>query len=166
MKVSIIAAIAENNAIGKDNDLLWHLPEDMKFFTRMTKGHTVIMGRKNYESIPHKFRPLPNRKNIVLTRNNSYTAEGAQTFNNIEDALKSCHSEKEVFVIGGSEIYNLALERNLIDNMYITKVHGKFDADAFFPEFDEEDWDKQKLSTHPKDEKHAYAFEIFEYNRK
>ncbi|MCA1763133.1 MAG: dihydrofolate reductase [Cryomorphaceae bacterium] len=166
MRVSIIAAIAENNAIGKDNDLLWHLPEDMKFFTRMTKGHTVIMGRKNYESIPHKFRPLPNRKNIVLTRNISYTAEGAQTFNNIEDALKSCHSEKEVFVIGGSEIYNLALERNLIDTMFLTKVHGKFDADAFFPEFDEENWDKQKLSTHPKDEKHAYAFEIFEYNRK
>ncbi len=165
MKVSIIAAVALNNAIGKDNDLLWNLPDDMKFFTRMTKGHTVIMGRKNYESIPHKFRPLPKRKNIILTRNSSYKAEGAEVFTDIEDALESCIGESEVFVIGGSEIYSLTLERNLIDTMYITKVKATFEADAFFPDFDEDKWTKKKLLKHQTDENHAYPFEIFEYKR-
>lgn len=166
MKVSIIAAVAQNNAIGKDNDLLWNLPNDMKFFTRMTKGHTVIMGRKNYESIPHKYRPLPKRKNIVLTRNKEYEAPGAEVHTRIEDALESCREESEVFVIGGSEIYSLALERNLIDRMYITRVDGAFEADAFFPDFDEDKWIKKKLTEHQKDENHAYPFEIFEYTRK
>jgi len=168
MIVYSIAAIAENRAIGKDNDLIWNLPDDMKFFKETTLNGVVIMGRKNFESIPHKYRPLPKRINIVLTRNEDYEAGGALVYNSIEEALEYCKSEghKSVFVIGGGEIYKLALEKNLVDVMYLTRVHESFEADSFYPKFDESKWDKETIQKHPKDEKHDYSFSIEKWIKK
>lgn len=139
---SIIVAISENNGIGNDNDLLWHLPSDMKFFRKTTLGHCVITGRKNYESIPEKYRPLTKRTNIVVTRNANYKAEGAVVKNSIEEALEFAKSENEseVFIIGGGQIYKEAMENNFIDKMYITHVANSYDADTFFPEIELSNW--------------------------
>lgn len=168
MIVYSIAAIAENRAIGKDNDLIWNLPDDMKFFKDTTLNKVVIMGRKNFESIPHKYRPLPNRINIVLTRSEDYDGGGALVYNSIEDALNFCNSEghKSVFVIGGGQIYKLALEKNLVDVMYLTRVHESFEADSFYPEFAESDWNKEVMENHPKDDKHDHSFSIEKWTRK
>ncbi len=167
MIVSAIAAVAENRAIGKDNDLIWDLPDDMKFFMDSTKGHHIITGRRNYESIPHKFRPLKNRVNIVVTRDANYQADGAVVTTDIREAIKRArdNGETETFVIGGGEIYALALRENLLNRMYITHVHATFDADTFYPEFDHSEWKATVLSEHPADEKHAYAFTIVRYDR-
>ena len=129
MKVSLIVAVSENGVIGKDNDLIWHLPKDMKFFKETTMGYHVIMGRKNFESIPHKFRPLPNRTNIVITRQSDYKAEGCIVVNSVEEALKvaKSHGENEAFIIGGGQIYKLALDANLVDKVYLTKIHHSFE---------------------------------------
>jgi|SRR5690554_1684559 len=164
MKISLIAAVAENNAIGKDNDLIWDLPDDMQFFKEKTLGTSVIMGRKNYESIPEKFRPLPKRENIVMTRSKTYKAPGCKVVNTLEDAIKA--ADRDIFVIGGAEIYKLALDKDLIDKMYITEIHAEFDADAFFPEFDKSKWNVQVLGEHGIDERHAYAFTFKVYTRK
>jgi len=168
MIVYSIAALAENRAIGKDNDLIWNLPDDMKFFKKTTLNNVVIMGRKNFESIPHKYRPLPNRINIVLTRKEDYSADGALVYNSIEDALHYCESEgyASVFVIGGGEIYKLALEKNVVDAMYLTRVHESFEADSFYPEFDESKWEKEIMDEHPKDEKHDHSFTIEKWTKK
>ena len=114
----------EKRGIGKDNGLLWHLPEDMKFFKNTTTDNIVVMGRKNYESIPEKYRPLPHRENVILTRNKDYKAEGCLVFHSFEDILDhySDEEEKTMFIIGGGEIYKLALEKDIVDEMYITKV--------------------------------------------
>ena len=120
MIVSIIVAASENNVIGKNNDLIWSFPNDMNFFKQKTLNHHVIMGRKNFESIPHKFKPLPNRTNIVITRNLSYDAEGAVVVNSLSQAIEFSRKEKqkETFVIGGGQIYDLSLKENLIDRIY------------------------------------------------
>lgn len=164
MIVSLIVAIAKNNAIGKDNDLLWHLPNDMKFFKETTAGHCIITGRKNYFSIPEKFRPLPNRTNIVITRDKNLKLEGAEVVNSIEKAIEIAKSknETEVFIIGGGEIYKQSIA--LVDKMYITEVDTIFeDADTFFPEFDKLEWDEETISSNKKDEKHKFNFEIKKY---
>lgn len=168
MTVYSIAAIAENRAIGKDNDLIWKLPDDMKFFKDTTLNQVVIMGRKNFESIPHKYRPLPNRINIVLTRSKDYDASGAIVYNSIEEALDFCKSKghQNVFIIGGGQIYQLAIEKDLVDVMYITKVHESFEADSFYPEFDESNWEREILEDHPVDESHAYSFTIEKWSKK
>lgn len=139
---SIIVAISENNGIGKDNDLLWYLPSDMKFFRKTTLGHCVIMGRKNYESIPEKYRPLAKRTNIIVTRNANYKADGAVVKNSLEEALEFAKSENEseVFIIGGGQIYKEAMGKNVIDKMYITHVAKNYDADTFFPEIELSNW--------------------------
>ncbi|MFT6440816.1 MAG: dihydrofolate reductase [Salibacteraceae bacterium] len=139
---SIIVAISENNGIGRDNDLLWHLPSDMKFFRKTTLRHCVITGRKNYESIPEKYRPLAKRTNIVVTRNANYKAEGAVVKNSLEEALEYAKSENEseVFIIGGGQIYKEAMGKNVIDKMYITHVAKNCDADTFFPEIELSNW--------------------------
>lgn len=139
---SIIVAISENNGIGKDNDLLWHLPADMKFFRKTTTGHCIITGRKNYESIPEKYRPLAKRTNIVVTRNTNYQAEGAIVKNSLESALEHADSmgEEEVFIIGGGQIYKEAIEKSAVDKMYITHVAETFDADTFYPQVDLSNW--------------------------
>ena len=165
MKVSLIVAAAENGVIGKDNDLIWHLPKDMKFFKETTQGHHVIMGRKNFESIPHKYRPLPNRTNVVITRQGDYIAEGCIVVNSVEAALIIAqeNGDTEPFIIGGGQIYKLALEANLVDKIYLTKVHHAYDGDTFFPELGN-DWKEVARTNCKADEKHAhdYSFLTFE----
>ena len=159
MKVSLIVAVSQNGMIGKDNDLIWHLPKDMKFFKDTTLGHHVIMGRKNFESIPHKFRPLPNRTNIVITRQSDYKAEDSIVVNSVEESLKVAKSngENEAFIIGGGQIYKLALEANLIDRIYLTRIHHSFDGDTFFPELNS-DWNEIKREDCFKDDNHKYDY--------
>lgn len=167
MIVSAIAAVAENRAIGKDNDLIWKLPDDMRFFMDSTKGHHIVTGRKNYESIPHNYRPLKDRVNVVVTRDRGYEAPGSKVVNDIKEAIRLAKDagENECFIIGGGEIYALALREGLLDRMYITHVHGSFEADTFYPEFDRSQWTKKVLSEHNIDDRHAYAFTIVQYDR-
>ncbi len=136
--VSLIAAVARNRAIGKDNQLLWHLPEDMKHFRETTRGKPVIMGRKTWESLPESFRPLPGRKNIVVSRNPAYEAPGANVAASLEAALALVGDAPEVFVIGGEQIYRAALE--FCDRLYLTEVDISPEADAFFPEVNPAIW--------------------------
>ena len=168
MRVSLIAAVADNSVIGKDNDLIWSLPDDMSFFKASTSGRHVIMGRRNYESIPHKFRPLPGRPNIVLSRNLEYDSGGAALVTSLEDALEIARAagESEAFIIGGGQIYTMALDARVVDTMYITHVHGEPDGDAFFPEFDSTQWTLTVLDDHPADDCHEFSFTICKYGRK
>lgn len=165
--VKLIVAIAANRVIGKDNDLIWHLPADMKFFSSMTKGNVVMMGRKNWESIPAKYRPLPDRINVVLSRDNSFKDEGCVVFSDISNAIDNYQSdEKDIYIIGGGQIYGLALELDLIDEMYITEIDQSFEGDTFFPEIDLSIWSKERLFTHPIDTKNPHKFSVFRYYKK
>ncbi|TXB67033.1 dihydrofolate reductase [Vicingus serpentipes] len=167
MKISLIVAIAKNNAIGLNNDLLWRLPNDMKYFKEITSGHHIITGRKNYISIPQKFRPLPNRTNLVLTRQVDFSDEGSFIFNDLESAIDFAKSnnETELFIIGGGQIYKEALDKNLIDKMYITHVHHLFEADTFFPEIDQTVWKEINSESHQIDEKHPYSYSFVVYEK-
>jgi dihydrofolate reductase len=158
MIISLIAALSKNRVIGKNNDLPWRLPDDMKYFMETTKGHCVIMGRKNYESIPHKFRPLPDRTNIVVTRQKAFKAEGCIVVDSLQDALGTARqkSEKEVFVIGGAEIYKLA---------YLTEINTEIEGDTYFPLFDESTFKEQSRKHHNADSKHAFAFDFVIYTK-
>jgi len=159
--ITMIAAVAENNALGKNNELLWHLPDDFKRFKQVTSGHYIIMGRKTFESFP---KPLPNRTHIVITRQKDYHPEGCIVVNTIEKALEISQKEAEVFIIGGGEIYNLALP--FADKLDLTRVHDTFEADAFFPEFDADQWQLISEEYHPKDEKHQTDFTFQTYVKK
>jgi dihydrofolate reductase len=165
MIVSLIVAVSENGVIGKDNDLIWHLPKDMRFFKETTMGHHVIMGRKNFESIPHKYSPLPNRTNVIITRQADYRAEGCVVVNSVEAALEIAkkNGDTEPFVIGGGQIYKIALEENLVDKIYLTKIHHSFKGDTFFPELGNQ-WEEIERIDCKADEKHAhdYSFLTFE----
>jgi len=160
MIISIIAAVAKNRVIGKDNDLVWKLPRDMKYFMDTTSGHHVIMGRKNYESLPHKFRPLKNRINIVVTRQSGYTAQGIVIVNSIHDGLDYAENngESEVFIIGGGEIY--AESMDIVTRMYITEVKESFEGDTFFSEFDRNLWKEVSRIPNFPDDKHQFAFDF------
>ena len=160
MIISIIAAVAENRVIGKDNDLVWKLPKDMRYFMDTTSGHHVIMGRKNYESLPHKFRPLKNRVNIVVTRQSGYTASGTEIVNSIQDGLDYAENngEREVFIIGGGEIYTESMDT--VTRMYITEVKESFEGDTFFPEFDRNLWKEVSRIPNFPDDKHQFAFDF------
>jgi dihydrofolate reductase len=164
--ISIIVAAADNYAIGKNNNLLWDLPDDMRFFKEKTKGHCIITGRKNYESIPAKFRPLPQRVNIVVTRQAHYDAGGAIVVSSLEKAIQKAEEveDREIFIIGGGEIYKEALP--LADRLYITRVHHDFDADTFFPEIHLNDWVEIARKYHPKDDRHPYDFTFLTYDRR
>jgi len=135
--ISIIVAVSDDLGIGKNNDLLWHLPEDMKRFKQLTTGNTVIMGKRTWESLPR--RPLPNRKNVVITDIAGETFPGAVTTYSIEDAVEQCSSDREVFIIGGGSIYRQFML--VADRLLITHVHRKADADVFFPEIDPKIWE-------------------------
>ncbi len=172
MKISIIAGIGRNSELGRGNTLLWSLPTDMKHFKKTTTGHTVIMGRKTFESIG---RPLPNRKNIVITRDVHYSHDGVEIVNSLEEALRLASLEQgrkfeenqdevEIFIIGGGEIYRQAMEK--ANKLYITRVDGEFDADTFFPAIDSNIWVKTKSERYTKDEQDAFDFEFIEYERK
>jgi dihydrofolate reductase len=153
MIVTAVVAIAENRAIGKDNELLWHLPKDLKHFKEITKGHTIIMGRKTFDSIG---KPLPHRRNIVITRSKDLEIEGAEVANAVEEALALCMDENEVFIVGGAEIYKLAMPST--DRICLTTVHESYEGDAYFPEIDYTIWKEVASERHEPDEKHAVAF--------
>jgi dihydrofolate reductase len=136
--ISLIAAVARNRALGKDGQLLWHLPEDMRYFRETTRGKPVIMGRKTWESLPDAFRPLPGRRNIVISRNSAYEAPGATLAGSLDEAVRLTQDDAEVFVIGGAEIYRQALP--LAQRLYLTEVAQDFAADVFFPEFGAREW--------------------------
>jgi dihydrofolate reductase len=162
MTLTLIAAVAENNALGKDNRMLWHLPADFKHFKTLTSGHHIIMGRKTFESLPGV---LPNRTHIIITRQEDYKAEGCLVVNSLDAAIASCLQDDEVFVIGGGEIYHQAIDR--ADKIELTRVFGITpEADAFFPEIDNSKWQLVKEVLHQKDEKHAYDMAFQTYIRK
>lgn len=171
MKISLIVAVGENGEIGKDNQLLWHLPLDMKHFKATTSGHPIITGRKNYDSIPAKFRPLPNRDNIVVTRNKALDYDAHPKLhitNSVEEAIemsKMLDHNGEVFVIGGGQIYRQCLEANLIDTMYITHVYASFEADTYFKVEDFSAWKKVSDDFYPKSDKTEFAFSICKYEK-
>lgn len=162
-ELTIIVAAGEKNAIGKDNDLIWHLSDDLKRFKKLTNGHHIIMGRKTFESFP---KPLPNRTHIVITRQQNYKVpNGVIVVNNLEDALDAARQDNQPFIIGGGEIYKQSMD--LADKLEITRVHSTFNnADTFFPEIDNNKWRETKRTTHEADEKHAYAFSFITYLRK
>lgn len=165
MIISMIAAVAENLVIGRDNDLVWRLPDDMKFFMETTQHHHVIMGRRNYESIPHKYRPLPNRVNIIVTQQDDYAAAGCLITNSIAEAIKLAErdNQKEVFIIGGGQIYAQSID--LANKLYITEIKDSFEGDTFFPEIDRSIWKETSRSHHGKDDRHRHEFDFVIYER-
>ena len=164
MKI-MIAAASENNALGKNNKIVWHLPDDFKRFKKLTTGHAIIMGRKTFESFD---KPLPNRTHIIITRQINYVpkeySEPCIVVDSMEEALKIASNDEDVFVIGGGEIYNLGMP--FADKIELTRVHANFEADAFFPEINQNDWQLTEEEFHPKDEKHGYSFSFQTFLRK
>lgn len=162
-QLTIIVAAGENNAIGKDNDLIWHLSDDLKRFKSLTNGHHIIMGRKTFESFP---KPLPNRTHIVITRQNEYRVpDGVIVVNSLDDAIDAARKDKQPFIIGGGEIYKQSMA--LANKIELTRVHHSFaDADTFFPEIDDSIWKKVNHLTHDADEKHDYAFTFLTYEKR
>jgi len=159
-RISIIVAIAKNLAIGKDNQLLWHISDDLKRFKKITEGHQVIMGKKTYKSLP--FRPLKNRTNIVITDNKEEKFEGCITVNSIEEALKYCNEKEESFIIGGGSVYRQFLP--YANKLYITLVNKDFEADVFFPEVDFSEWRLVSREDRGPDDANdfSYSFLIYE----
>ncbi|QIE60220.1 dihydrofolate reductase [Rasiella rasia] len=159
--ITMIAAAGENNELGKENDLVWHLPDDFKRFKQLTTGHYIIMGRKTFESFP---KPLPNRTHVVITRNTNYRKDGAVVVHSLDAALLKASSDTQPFVIGGGEIYKMAME--VADKIELTRVHGTFDADTYFPELDKDTWELVSEEFHDKDTRHDYAFTYETWVRK
>lgn len=159
-KITIVVAIAQNKAIGKNNQLLWHLPADLKHFKEITSGHTIIMGRKTYDSIG---KPLPNRRNIVITRQ-ALQLPGCEVVPSLNAALALCQNETELYIIGGAQIYKEALP--LTDTIYLTEVHQSFEADTFFPEICPEEWEEILRQNHAPDEKNALSYSFVTLRRR
>jgi dihydrofolate reductase len=159
--ITLIAAAAENNALGKNNDLIWHLPDDFKRFKEITSGHYIIMGRKTFESFP---KPLPNRTHVIITRQKNYNPENCIVVNSLEKAIEICPKDDDIFVIGGGEIYKQSIA--IADKIELTRVHSTFEADTFFPEIDTTIWDLVQEEFHPKDEKHNFDFSFQTYLKK
>ena len=165
--ITIIAAAGQNNELGKENDLIWHLPDDFKRFKALTTGHFIIMGRKTFESFP---KPLPNRTHIIITRDTSYlakvTSDNEQNIivvHSLDQALIKAASQETIFIIGGGEIYSLSME--IADRIELTRVHQTFDADTFFPEIDTSRWQKTSETPHSIDEKHLHRFTYETWDR-
>ena len=157
----MIAAAAENNALGKDGKIVWHLPNDYKRFRRLTTGHHIIMGRKTYESLQ---KPLPNRKHVIITRQKDYKAEDCIVVDTMQKALDACPKEEDSFIIGGGEIYTIGISYS--DKIELTRVHGTFEADAFFPEIDEQEWRLENSEFNEKDDSHNYEYTYQTFVRK
>lgn len=152
--ITIIVAAAENNAIGKDNDLIWSLPNDLKRFKKLTSGHSIIMGRKTFDSFPGL---LPNRKHIVISRNKNISfSDEVTVVNNFEDAIRETGDDENPFIIGGGQIYELAMD--LVDKIELTRVHEEFKADTFFPKIDKDKWELINEEFNEKDERHQFSF--------
>ena len=161
MTLSMIVAASENNAIGKDNDLLWHLPKDLKYFKETTKGHHIIMGRKTFDSVG---KPLPGRTNIVISRREDFNPEGVVRANNLENAIELVEDDQEPFIVGGAQIYEQALD--YVDRVYLTRVHAHVNGDTHFPELDPDEWQRVLHENHKKDDHHAFDFSFEVWERK
>jgi len=159
--ISIIAAVAENNALGKDNQLIWHLPADLKRFKKVTLNHHIIMGRKTFESLG---KPLPNRTSIIITRNKNYQVEGCIVVNSLEQALEAAKTDENPYILGGAEIYKQAL--NIADELDLTFVHHKFEADAFFPKIDISVWKETSREDFKADEKNKYDYSFVKFEKR
>ena len=161
MKISIVVVADENNAIGKNNQLLCHLPADLKHFKNLTTGKTVVMGRKTFDSIG---KPLPNRKNIIVTRQENLIIEGCEIANSLQDAVKFAADNIDICIIGGAEIYNQAF--GYTDVVYLTRIHHQFDADTYFPLIDPNVWEETSFEAHQPDEKNKFRYTFITYKRK
>ena len=159
--VTIIAAVGRNRALGKNNDLIWHLPADLRRFKSLTRGHHVIMGRKTFESLG---KPLPKRTNIIVSRNRDYEAPGCVVVSSLEEALKEAQSDPNPYILGGAEIYKQALP--ISDLMDLTWVHEDFEADAFFPEFDDNEWEVTGREDFRRDEENSYDYSFVQYKKR
>ena len=163
MNLAAIVVVAENGAIGKNGDLLCHLPADLKHFKNITMGHTIIMGRRTWESLPKG--ALPGRKNVVITRNADFVAEGAEVYHSLEEALEATACDEGRFIIGGGMLYREAF--SLTNVLHLTRLQASFlDADTFFPEFDEQDWKEVSREDHDADERNPYPYSFIELRRK
>lgn len=167
MKISLISAVAENGIIGRNNsqgqpDLPWHLPDDFAFFKRKTSHHPIIMGRKTLEALG---KPLPNRLNIVITRNADFQANGVTVVHTLDDAIATAvdQNQQEIFVIGGAEVYAMALP--IATTLYLTEIHRAYEGDAYFPQFNKNEWAEVSRIGHPADERHEVGFDFVEYER-
>ncbi|MDT8858663.1 dihydrofolate reductase [Alkalihalobacillus sp. MEB130] len=158
--ISFVVAMDQNRVIGKDNQLPWHLPADLAFFKKVTTGHTIVMGRKTYESIG---RPLPKRRNVVLTRDEQYKAEGCDVVHTVEAVLDIAQQEDECFVIGGTEVFKLFWEH--VDRLYVTYIDETFEGDTFFPEISDDEWEIVFVEKGVVDEKNRYRHEFRTYER-
>ena len=161
MPISIIVAASQNNVIGKDNQLIWRLSDDLKRFKALTTGHHIIMGRKTFDSIG---KPLPNRTSIIITRQADYKAEGCIVVNSLEEALEKVPADQEAFIVGGGTIYKEVMDK--ADKLYLTLVHNKFDGDTFFPKIDDKIWKSVKREDHMPNEKNKFAYSFIDYVRK
>jgi len=159
--ITLIAAVAENNALGKDNQLIWHLPEDLKRFKKVTSNHHVIMGRKTFESLG---KPLPNRTTIIITRNPNYTAEGCIVVHSLKEALEAAIEDENPYILGGAEIYAQAIE--IADKLDLTLVHHQFEADAFFPEINKAIWEESSRADFKADGENKYDYSFVTYTKK
>lgn len=155
-RIAYVVAMDENRLIGRDNDLPWRLPDDMRWFRERTMGKPCIMGRKTYDSLPARFRPLPGRLNIVVTRNEDYEAPGAMVVHSVEDALRAAGDAEEVIIVGGAELFRALMP--VVNRLYLTEVHGTAEGDVFFPAYDPAEWREVHRETHPADERHAFPF--------
>lgn len=167
MKISLIAAVSQNGVIGLNNDMPWHLPDDFAFFKRKTSHHAIIMGRKSLDALG---KPLPNRTSIVITRNSAFMVEGVTVQHTLDEAIAKAqevdqqrYQTGEIFVIGGAEIYKVALP--IATTLYITEIHQAYDGDTYFPEFDKREWREVSRQPHAADERHAASFDFVEYER-
>lgn len=157
---TIIAAVSKNYALGKNNTLLWHLPNDFKRFKTLTTGHYIVMGRKTFESLPHL---LPNRTHVIITRQKNFKPENCIVVNNLQSAIKACPEDEDIYIIGGGEIYKQSIE--FADFIELTIVDEEFEADTFFPEIDTKMWKLIHVENHKKDEKHQYNYSFITYKR-
>lgn len=155
-RMAYVVAMDDNRLIGRDNDLPWRLPDDMAWFRRQTMGKPCIMGRKTYDSLPPRFRPLPGRLNIVITRNVDYHAPGAIVVHSIEDALRAAGDVEEIIIVGGAALFRRLMP--VVDRLYLTQVHGMAEGDVFFPEYDRAQWRESFRQNHAVDDRHPYAF--------
>ena len=160
--ITIIAAIGSNNELGKDNDVIWHLPADLMRFKKVTTGHAIIMGRNTFESIG---KPLPNRRSIIITRNTSYTKEGCEVVHSLEDAINLIQDQEHAFIIGGAQIYNESMNKNLVDQLDITEVHQNFEADVFFPVIKNSIWKEVSRASFSSDEKNKFNYSFITYKK-
>ena len=162
MTVSLIVAVSSNGVIGRDGGLPWHLPADLKHFKRTTMGHHLIIGRRTWEEVG---KPLPGRTMVVVTRSQRFAPEGAKVVRSVEQALEIAAEDDEPFIGGGSQIYRIALARDLVHRIYLTRIHAEVEGDTFFPEFDLDDWELVSEEHHEADEKNEFGYSFLVYER-